>query len=116
MSTKIYHDGDVTSRANPLPVASGSKQYSSAPSAANVQTTQGDVFTLAAGEKGVNKNHGIAPIFVRRATGATTSAFHEILTGGVMHDDGLGDRIEIDDHVGVVSIAGTGARYLAWKV
>ena len=91
-------------------------QTLSAPSSATVRTSGGSVETLAAGERFMIQNLGVNPIYVRRAAGATTSAFHYVLAGGGANDDGTGGSLEIDDHVGVVSVAGTAPRFTAWKV
>lgn len=106
----------ATSEAQRLPVATLAKQYTAAPDTATIETSGGDVFTLAAGEKGFVQNLGTNPLYVRKATGATSSAFHYALAAGAVADDGTGGSVEIDDHVGVVSVAGTSPRFLAWKV
>lgn len=90
-------------------------QTSTAPSSAAVITAAADI-TLAAGERLFVQNLGTNPLFIRRATGATTSAFHYVLQAAGTNDDGTGGSISITDHTGVVSFAGTSVRYIAWKV
>jgi hypothetical protein len=103
--------------SNPLPVTNfAERQTAAAPSTATVNASGGDLFTLAAGEIGYIQNLNVNPIFVRRATGAATNAFHYALAPGVAVDDGTGGSLRITDHVGVVSAVGTGFRAVAWKI
>lgn len=99
-------------------VSADPKQYSNAPSNATIATTDATVFTLAAGEKGFIQNLNTTALAVRRAAGATSSAFHRILKAGTATDDGLGGEIMIEDHIGAVSVAAMSGspRYIAWKV
>lgn len=107
-------DDVPVSNTDPLPISP--KQYTSAPSSAAILTAAGDVATLAAGEKLFIQNLGTNPLYVRRATGASTTAFHYALVAGGANDDGTGGAVEVADHVGVVSVAGTSPRFIAWKV
>lgn len=97
-------------------VSTSAKQATSAPSTATPGTTEADVLTLAAGERAYIQNLSTNPLFVRRATGASSSAFHYVLQAGTGADNGTGGVIQISDHVGVVSVAGTSPRYIAWKI
>lgn len=116
MSLSLFANGDIVKSDNPLPVTSSTRQFTGAPSSATVQTSGGDVATLAAREIVYIQNLGTNPLFVRRATGAASNAFHYVLAAAVAADDGTGGAIAIDDHVGVVSVAGTSPRFIAWKV
>lgn len=116
MSTKLFSDNDVVGTGNPLPVAASARQFTAAPSSHAILTAAGDVATLAKGEKAYIQNLGTNPLFVRRATGASAAAFHCVLKAGSAADDGTGGAISIEDHVGVVSVAGTAPRYIAWKL
>lgn len=112
---RIPEDVRPASAVDPIPTAAQAKQFSATPSSADILSAEGTVFTLAAGEKGVIVNLGTNPLFVRYAASASITAFHLILPGGGANDDGTGGSVEIDDHVGAVSVAGTSPRYLAYK-
>ena len=101
-----------TGEAFPLPVRAG--QVTTAPSNSAPITSAADI-TLAAGDKLFIQNLDTDALFVRRATGATSSLFNYVLQGGGAADDGTGGALLIDDFVGVVSFAGTTVRYNAWK-
>lgn len=93
------------------------RQRSSAPSNATIGTANGDLFTLAAGDIGFIQNLDDAALAVKKGTGASTTSLHFILGGGTAADDGKGGFVQIDDWIGVVSVAamaGT-ARYIAWR-
>lgn len=105
---------DPGGRQEPLHVVEG--QASAAPSNATIATADATVFTLAKKEKGFIQNLGTNPLFVRRAASASSSAFHVVLKGGSVNDDGNGGFVEIADHIGAVSVAGTTPRFMAWKV
>lgn len=107
--------GDGSS-GSPYIFSSALPQFSNIPSTATITTIAGDLFTLAAGEIGYVQNLGINPLYIRRATGATTSAFHYLLSGCNTQDDGTGGTLIIDDHIGIVSISGTSPRCIAWKI
>jgi hypothetical protein len=100
---------------DPLPVSSQTKQTASAPSSFTPATADASVFTLAAGEKGFIQNLGTNPLFVKRGAGATSSSFNYVLAASAEVDDGTGGSLVIDDFVGVVSVAGTTPRFIAWK-
>jgi hypothetical protein len=100
------------STTRPLPVCSG--QVTTAPSNSAPITSAADI-TLAAGDKLFIQNLDTDALFVRRATGATSSLFNYVLQGGGAADDGTGGALVVDDFVGVVSFAGTTVRYNAWK-
>lgn len=94
------------------------KQYAGVPSNFAVATADGTVFTLAAGEKGFIQNLDSADaLAIKLGASASTSSFNFILNAGSAADDGRGASVQIDDWIGVVSVAtmsGTG-RYIAWK-
>jgi hypothetical protein len=52
---------------------------------------------------------------VKRGAGATSSSFNYVLAASAEVDDGTGGSLVIDDFVGVVSVAGTTPRFIAWK-
>lgn len=81
-------------------------------------TTDGDVFTLAAGQKGFIQNLDDVVLNVKLGTGASTSSFSMKLKAGTAADDGTGGYTIINDWVGVVSVAAaTGSpRFVAWKI
>lgn len=94
------------------------RQYAGVPSNFAVATADGTVFTLAAGEIGFIQNLDSADaLAVKKGATASTSSFNFILPPGNAADDGKGGWVQIDDWVGVVSVAtmtGTG-RYIAYK-
>lgn len=90
-------------------------QSSNAPSTDAIQTSAGDVFTLAAGECGFIQNLGTNPLFFALETGASPTKTHGVLAAGAANDDGKGDSVWINDYIGIVSVAGTSPRFLAWK-
>ena len=93
------------------------KQTAAVPSAFEVATADGTVFTLAEGERGFIQNLDDAALAVKLGASASTSSFSMILQAGTAADDGKGGFVMIDDFVGAVSVAAmTGsARYIAWK-
>lgn len=94
------------------------KQLTGTPSNFTIQTADGTVFTLAAGEIGFIQNLDSADaLAVKRGSGASTTSFSFILPCGTAADNGTGGLVIIDDWVGAVSVAtmsGT-ARYISWK-
>jgi hypothetical protein len=95
-----------------------SRQLSGVPSSFAIQTADQTVFTLAAGEVGFIQNLSAdAPLAVKKGAGASTTSLNFILAKSVAASDGTGGSVQIDDWIGVVSVAkmtGT-ASYLAWK-
>ena len=64
------------------------------------------------------QNLGTNPLFVLMGSGASTTVFHFILKAGTGNDDGLGGmmlQLEGDVWQGIVTIAGTSPRYVAWE-
>ena len=116
LSLEEIIQGVMAATKDALNFTSLAKQFSATPSSAAIQTSGGDVFTLVAGEKGFVQNLGTNPLFIRRATGASSSALHCVLAGGGANDDGTVAAIEIDDYIGVVSATGTSPRFVAWKL
>lgn len=92
-------------------------QYTGAPSSSSILTSDGTVFTLAAGEVGFIQNLDDAALAVKKGAGASTTSLHMLLKGGGAADDGTGGYVVIKDWVGAVSVAAmTGSpRFLAWK-
>ena len=113
MNTTLVVRSKQVTDANPVPV-SLAPQVETAPSNSAPITSAADI-TLAAGERLFVQNLDTDALFVRRATGATTSLFNYVLQGGGAADDGTGGALVIDDYIGVVSFAGTTVRYNAWK-
>lgn len=108
----------VTAQYNADGTASSSaKQYDTSSSSTPI-TTDGTVFTLAAGEKGFLQNLDDAAVYVKYGTGASSSSFNFVLKAGTASNDGLGGYTMIDDWIGVVSIAAaTGSpRVIATKL
>lgn len=108
--------------ADGSPVVGGSfttvvQQYDTVSNASPI-TGDGDLFTLAAGEKGFIQNLDDAAVYVRYGTGASSSAFQFVLKAGTAANDGNGGSVVIDDWIGVVSIAAaTGSpRVIAYKL
>lgn len=104
---KKITDGDIT-----FPVegsgGGGTTQFDT--SAVSIAIADGDVGTLAAGEKLTIQNLSTNALHVKYGTGASTSIFNFILKAGQSSDDGLGGIVVIDDWEGVVSIkAATGS-------
>lgn len=88
-------------------------------SAANVPAIAGtgDVLAANANRKAwAIQNCGTNALFVRFATGATTSIFHRVLKGGSANDDGLGGVIEDNVYTGIVSVAGTTPRLVVTEL
>ena len=81
-------------------------------------TTDGNVFTLAAGEVGFIQNHDDAVLCVKLGTGASNSSFSFRLKACTAADDGSGGYIRIATWTGIVSVAAaTGSpRFSAWKI
>jgi hypothetical protein len=81
-------------------------------------TADGQVLNLAVGEKGFIQNLDDAAVYVKYGTGASSSSFNFVLAAGSAANDGLGGSKEINDWIGVVSIAAaTGSpRVIAWKL
>lgn len=108
--------------ADGSPVVGGSfttvaQQYDTVSNASPI-TADGDVFTLAAGEKGFIQNLDDAAVYVRYGTGASSSLFQFVLKAGTAANDGNGGSVVIDDWIGVVSIAAAAGspRVIAYKL
>lgn len=78
----------------------------------SILTSGGDVIANNAARKswGV-QNLGTNPLFVRMATGASSTVFHVVLMGGIANDDGTGGYFTDDTYTGVVSATGTSPRF-----
>lgn len=97
-------------------IATAPKQYSTVSNDAPV-TTDGTVFTLAAGEKGVIQNLNNTAVYVKLGESATSSSFNIVLKAGNAANDGNGGTVIIDDYIGPVSISGvTSTRVSAYKL
>lgn len=65
------------------------------------------------------QNLGTNPLFVLLGSGASTSVFHFVLQAGAGNDDGKGGVFSMlngDVWQGIVTIAGTSPRYVAWEL
>ena len=65
------------------------------------------------------QNHGQNPLFLRLASGASTTVFHFILKAGTVNDDGLGGSYQQMSGVvwtGIITIAGTSPRYTVLEI
>lgn len=93
------------------------KQYAGVPSNFTIATVDGTVFTLAAGEVGFIQNLDTDGLAVKKGASASPTSLSLVLAAGTVADDGKGGNVQINDWVGVVSVAAmTGAaRYIAWK-
>jgi len=77
----------------------------------SIVTTAGDVLSSNTSRKSWSvQNLGTNTLYVRMATGASTSVFHFALAPGASNDDGRGGIVSDDIFTGVVSIAGTSPR------
>lgn len=106
-------NGDLGFTVNTVPA-----QTSSAPSNSAILTpaTGSTIETLAAGERLFVQNLDVTPLFVKRGAAASPTDFHYGLSACGAQDDCTGGSLWIEDHIGVVSIAGTTPRFMAWKV
>jgi len=98
-------------------VSADPNQYATVSTATPV-TADGSVFTLAAGEKGFIQNLTTTALYVKFGASASSSSFNFVLKGGTATDDGLGGSREINDWIGVVSIAKASGstRAIAYKL
>lgn len=98
-------------------ISADPKQYTTVSSATPV-TADGTVLTLAAGEKGVIQNLDDAAVYVKLGATASSSSFNFVLPAGSAANDGTSPPYQIDDYIGVVSIAAaTGSpRVSAYKL
>lgn len=104
---KKITDGDITF---PVEGSGGSLSRQLDSSNASIVTADGNVGTLAAGEKLTIQNLSTNALHVKYGAGASTTSFNFILKAGQSSDDGLGGIVVIDDWEGVVSIkAATGS-------
>lgn len=75
-----------------------------------IVSTAGDVLAENDNRNGfMIQNVGTNPLFIRLATGASSTVFHVVLKGGDVASDGMGGSFSLFDCVykGVVSVAGT---------
>lgn len=99
----------------PIPVTP--KQLTGVPSTFTPVTSDGTVFTLAAGEIGFIQNLDDAAVYVKKGASASNSSFSFVLAACTVTDDAKGGAVRVDDWIGAVSIAAaTGSpRVAAWK-
>lgn len=92
-------------------------QTEAVPSTGMPVTSDGTVFTLAAGEVGFIQNLDDAAVYVKLGASASASDFSFVLKAGSAANDGLGGHAAIPDYVGAVSIAAAAGspRVAAWK-
>lgn len=98
-------------------VSADPKQYTTVSTATPI-TADGPVFTLAAGEKGIIQNLDDAAVYVKLGASASSSSFNFVLPASTSANDGTSPPYQIDDYIGVVSIAAaTGSpRVSAYKL
>lgn len=108
---------DGTYTENAASFSTAPTQYSTVSTFTPV-TSDGTVFTLAAGEKGFIQNIQNTALYVKYGASASSSSFNFVLKAGTAANDGNGGSVVIDDFVGAVSIAAaTGSpRVAAWKL
>lgn len=82
-----------------------------------IVTSGGDVIASNPARKswGIT-NLGTNPLFIRMATGASSSVFHFCLAPGVANDDGFGASVSDDIYTGVVSATGTSPRFTVYEL
>lgn len=88
-----------------------SKQSANTPSIASAATA---LEANAARAGWMIQNLGQNPLFVRLASGASTTVFHVVLKGGSGNDDGNGgivSQFQGTVYTGIITIAGTSPRY-----
>jgi len=92
-------------------------QTEAVPSTGTPVTSDGTVFTLAAGEVGFIQNLDDAAVYVKLGSSASASDAHYLLQAGDAANDGKGGYVSITDYIGAVSIAAAAGnpRVLAWK-
>jgi hypothetical protein len=77
----------------------------------SIVTSAGDVLVANVNRRAWHiQNVGTNPVFIRLATGASTSVFHFVLKGGTGDSDGNGGSVGQSEGVvytGIISIAGT---------
>jgi len=85
-----------------------------------IVTSAGDVLAANTSRQGWSiQNVGTNPIFIRLATGASTTVFHHVIKGGTGDSDGLGGsyaQFEGSVYSGIVSIAGTTPKLVVTEV
>lgn len=83
----------------------------------SIVTSGGDVFSSNSSRKSWGiQNLGTNPLFVRMATGASSTVFHFCLAGGAVSDDGRGASVCDDTYTGIVSATGTSPRFTAFEL
>lgn len=108
--------GLPTAATSSAGLVSRPKQYTTVSTDA-VKTTDGTVFTLAAGEKGFIQNLNTTAVYVKYGESASSSSFSFVLKAGSAANDGAGGSVVIDDFIGAVSISGvTSTRVIAYKL
>lgn len=83
----------------------------------SIVTSAGDAISSNSSRKswGV-QNCGTNTLYVRMATGASTTVFHFALSPGGANDDGRGASVSDDTYTGVVSCAGTSPRFVVYEL
>lgn len=90
---------------------------SSSANTPSVITSGGDVLSANSSRKAWGiQNLGTNPLFVRMATGASSTVFHFCLAGGAVSDDGRGASVQDDTYTGIVSATGTSPRFTAFEL
>jgi hypothetical protein len=103
-------------------MADASAILSQSTNATNVPTIASAATALAANTRRTQwsiQNLGTNPLFVRLATGASSTVFHVVLKASAIQDDGTGGILSQDSgaiYCGEVSIAGTTPRYTVMEM
>lgn len=83
----------------------------------SIGTSAGDAIASNSSRKAWGiQNLGTNTLYVRMATGASTTVFHFALKPGYATDDGHGGAVHDDMYTGVVSVAGTSPRYTFYEL
>lgn len=110
------NQGTPLGSSNQVIIPTAAKQYTTVSNAAAI-TSDGTVFTLAAGEKGFIQNLNNTAVYVKYGASASSSSFSFVLKAGGAANDGQGGSATIDDFIGPVSISGvTSTRVMAYKL
>lgn len=78
-----------------------------------IQTSSGDIGTVANEQTVFVQNLGTSPLFIRKGTGASATVFHVCIGGGTADDDGTGGTAFINDWIGVISVYSSAPRFVS---
>jgi hypothetical protein len=86
----------------------------------SILAVAGDVLTNNIDRRAFSiQNVGTNPLFVRLATGASSTVFHAVLKGGTADSDGTGGSFAMTNglvYTGVVSVAGTSPKFVVMEI